>query len=241
MSATAHSRMREAFAPARRLEPTDADVAQVLARVRAPARQRRLRSRAAVLVALACLVAVAVAGAASRVLPIGTELPSLESVLGDGEPQYTSNRVVVGTGALPRAGRWQVTVLDSDQGQCLTFERPDSRFGDMSSVCGMGSFDAISHGGGDELPDTTVVFGPAPERAATVRVTAANGFQSTAPVHKGTSDMEGDFYVLEIPRRGVRNAEITWLDDRGQPPGPGMFIPSTLDYGPAPKPSGGPH
>jgi hypothetical protein len=201
----------------------------------------RSRSFATVFVLTACLVAATVAGAASRVVPIGTELPALDSVLGDGEPQYTSNRVVVGTGTLPRAGRWQVTMLDSDQGQCLTFERPDSRLGGMSAVCGMGSFDAISEGGGDELPNTTVVFGPAPERATAVRVTAPNHFQRTAPVHDGTSDMEGDFYVIEIPRHGIRNAEITWLDAQGQPPGPAMFVPSTLHYGSGPAEPQPPH
>jgi hypothetical protein len=240
MTSSDNHRMWEAFAPARRLEPTDTDVAQVLARVRGRAR-RRSGPKTAVAVLTACLVAAAVAGAASRVLEIGTQLPALDSVLGEGEPRYTSNRVVVGTGTLPRAGRWQVTALDSDQGQCLTFERPDSRHGDMAAVCGMGSFDAISHGGGDELPNTTVVFGPAPERATAVRVTAANGFRRTAPVHEGTRDMEGNFYVLEIPRHGIRNAEITWLDDQGQPPGPAMFIPSTVGYGPRPTGPEPPH
>jgi hypothetical protein len=241
VSTSEHSGMRAAFAPARRLEPTDADVAHVLTRVRAPARRRRLGGRAAVLAIVACLIAVAVAGAASRVLPIGTELPPLDSVLGEGEPHYASNRIVVGSGSLPRAGRWQVTMLDSDQGQCLTFERPESRLGGMSAVCGVASFDAISEGGGDELPNTTIVFGPAPERAIAVRVTAATGLRRTAPVHDGTSDMEGDFYVIEIPRRGIRNAEITWLDERGRPPGPGMFIPSTVHYGRGSRESEPPH
>jgi hypothetical protein len=46
--------------------------------------------------------------------------------------------------------------------------------------------------------------------------------------------MEGDFYVVEIPRKGLRNAQITWLDERGRPPGPGMYVPGTVAYGPGP-------
>jgi hypothetical protein len=242
MSTTEHDgAMRAAFAPARRLEPTDAEVARVLARLRVSARRGPLGRRAIALVVVGCLIAVTGAGAATGLLPIGTELPPLGSVVGEGEPRYTSNRVVVGTGSLPNAGRWQVTVLDSDQGQCLTFERPDSRFRGMSAVCGMPSFDAISEGGGDELPDTTVVFGPAPERATAVRVTAPGGFQRTALTHEGTADMDGDFYVVEIPRKGLRNVEITWLDERGRPPGPGMWVPSTVTYGSGPQESQPPH
>jgi hypothetical protein len=242
MNASEHDRaMRAAFAPAHRLEPTDAEVARVLARVGAPGRRRALGRRTTALAVVGCLVAVAGAAAASGVLPIGTELPPLSSVAGKGEPRYTSNRVVAGAGSLPSAGRWQVTVIESDQGQCLTFERLDSRLSGTAAVCGMPSFDAISHGGGDELPDTTVVFGPAPERATAVRVTAPGGFHRTATTHEGTSDMDGDFYVIELPRKGLRNAQITWLDEHGRPPGPGMYVPSTIHYGPGPKESQRPH
>jgi hypothetical protein len=241
MSASEHDGgMRAAFAPARALEPTDGEVARVLARVATPQRGR-LGRRATVLVLMGCLGAVAAATAATGVLPIGTELPPLDSVTGRGEPRYTSNRVVVGTGSLHNAGRWQVTAIDSDQGQCLTFERPDSRLSGTAAVCGLPSFDAISIGGGDDLPDTTVVFGPAPERATAVRVTAGGGFHRTATTREGTDDMEGDFYVIEIPRKGLRNAEITWLDEHGRSPGPGMYVPSTIHYGPAAKEPQRPH
>jgi hypothetical protein len=236
MSTSEHDgAMRATFAPAHRLEPTDAEVARVLDRVGVPGRRGSLGRRMTALVVVACLVAVAGAAAASGLLPIGTELPPLSSVAGKGEPHYTTNRVVVGTGSLPNAGRWQVTAIDSDQGQCLTFELPDSRLSGVAAVCGMPSFDAISHGGGDELPDTTVVFGPAPERATAVRVTAHGGFHQTARTHEGSGGMDGDFYVVEIPRKGLRNAQITWLDEHGRPPGPGMYVPSTIHYGPGPK------
>jgi hypothetical protein len=233
--------MRAAFAPARRLEPTDGEVARVLARVGAPRRHGRRGRRASALVVVGCLVAVAAATAATGVLPIGTELPPLDSVAGQGEPRYTSNRVVVGTGELDKAGRWQVTAIDSDQGQCLTFDRPNSRLSGTAAVCGLSSFDAISHGGGDDLPDTTVVFGPAPERAMAVRVTAGGGFHRIAMTQDGTGVLTGDFYVIEIPRKGLRNAQITWLDERGRAPGSGVYVPSTMRYGPGPKDPPRPH
>src|SRR5918999_761107 len=100
----------------------------------------------------------------------------------------------------------------------------------------LASFDAISEGGDHDLPDTTVVFGPAPEQATAVRVTAPGGFQRTARTHEGTTDMDGDFYVIEIPRNGLRNAQATWLDEKGRSPGAGMFVPSTIP--PWPRPAG---
>jgi hypothetical protein len=248
MSATPNEIViRAAFAPARSLEPTDAEVAAIVARAGAGRRRMRLpppwsRPRRALVVAIAVvLLAAAAAGAASRLLPIGTELPPLSLVPGSGEPRYTSNGVVVGTGRLPTAGRWQATVTRSDQGQCLGFERPDSRDPAVQEVCGLTGLDAISVGGGDYLPNATIVFGPAPEEAVAVRVTGPGGFSLTSETHDGTHDMEGDFYVLEIPRKGLRNAEITWLDEHGRAPGPGLFVPSTITYGPGPKGPQRPH
>jgi hypothetical protein len=177
------------------------------------------------------LVAVGAASAATGLLGIGTEIPPLDRVIGPGEPTYVSGRVVVATGELPSAGRWQMSVTESDQGRCVAFERPDSLDRAVQEVCGMPSFDAISLGGGSELPDTTVVFGPAPERASAVRVSAPGGFRLTAPTHTGPGDMDGDFYAVEIPRRGLVNAEISWLDEHGRAPNPGMYVPSTITYG----------
>jgi hypothetical protein len=71
--------------------------------------------------------------------------------------------MVEGTGHLPIAGRWQMTVTHSDERQCLGFERLDGGLGVVHEDCGWASFDAVSIGGGDELRDTTVVFGPASE------------------------------------------------------------------------------
>ena len=233
---------RAAFASARRLEPTDAEVERVLARLGSGARRVTPRSRVVALVLAACLAAVGAAGAATGLLDIGSRLPALPRVAGDGEPRYSSGRVVVATGELPDAGRWQMSVTGSDQGRCLAFERPDSSHDSApQEVCGLPSFDAISHGGGSELPDTTVVFGPAPERASAIRVSAPSGFHLTAPTHDGLDGVDGDFYVLEIPRRGLVNARVSWLDEDSRPYGSGLVIPSTVRYGPGPSKPQPPH
>jgi hypothetical protein len=52
-----------------------------------------------------------------------------------------------------------------------------------------------------------------------------------AKTRAGTGDMEGDFYVVEIPRKGLRKVQITWLDGRGRAAGAGMYVPGTLRYG----------
>jgi hypothetical protein len=219
-----------AFAQARALEPTDAEVARVLARLPARTPRRAGGRRLVALVVAGALIAAGAASAATGLFGIGTELPPLDRVIGPGEPTYLSGRVVVGTGELPGAGRWQMSATQSDQGRCLAFERPDSLDPAAQEVCGLPSFDAITLGGGSELPRTTVVFGPAPERASAVRVTAPGGFRRTATTHEGTDDMEGDFYVVEIPRRGLVNAEIIWLDEGGRAPHAGMYVPSTVTY-----------
>ena len=223
--------MQAAYGAARALEPTDAEVARVLARVSAHPRPRPRRRMLALALAVG-LVAAGAAGAATGLLPVGSELRAPGFVGGAGEPRYTSNQTVVGTGELPSAGRWQMTVARSDQGQCLGLGLVDTRESAQQLVCGTTSFDAVTIGGGTDLPDTTVVFGPAPERATAVRVSAPGGFRRTAPTHDGGGDMHGDFYVVEIPRRGLVNAEIRWLDAHGRGPHAGMYVPSTVTYGP---------
>jgi hypothetical protein len=197
---------------------------------------RPARWRTGVAVALLSLVLVTGAGAALDVLPIGTNVPA-ENVPGKGEPQYTSSRTVVATGTSSAAGRWQVTVADSDRGKCLGLELLDTRSSVLTDVCGgLGSFDVATVGGGDELPNTTFVFGPAPEEATSVRVTAAGSFSETASTYDGPDGIAGNSYVVEIPRKGIHNAVVQWLDDDGRPQGPGLSIPSTVVYGRAADP-----
>jgi hypothetical protein len=226
--------LRAVFAPLRALEPTDAEVAGVLARVGSDRRPARRGRRALVLALAGVLAAAAVAGAATGLLPIGTELPA-DSVRGRGEPTYGSNRIVIATGRTEVAGGWQATVAHSDQGPCLGLELVDAAPGGLSESCGgvVRGLDAASVGGGSSLPRTTVVYGPAPEEAVAVRARGEGGFRRTAPTHPGRSGLPGDLYVMEIPRR-LRNVTISWVDSAGRVHGPGVFVPGTIDLGGGP-------
>ena len=93
----------------------------------------------------------------------------------------------------------------------------------------MRGVDAASLGGGTSLPHTTVVYGPAPGDTVAVRARGEGGFRRTAPTHEGRSGLPGDLYVLEIPRR-LRNVTVSWIDSSGRVHGPGVFVPSTIDY-----------
>jgi hypothetical protein len=222
--------LRAAFAPVRALEPTEAEVAAVLARSGSTRPRARSGRRAVVLALAGVLAAAAVAGAATELLPIGTEVPA-DSVRGRGEPSYTSNRIVVATGRTAVAGGWHATVTHSDQGPCLGLELVDAAPGDVSESCGgvIRGLDARSVGGGSSLPHTTVVYGPAPEEAVAVRAAGEGGFRRTAPTHEGRSGLPGDLYVIEIPRR-LDNVTVSWIDSSGRVHGPGVFVPSTIDY-----------
>jgi hypothetical protein len=231
------------FAAARVLEPTDAEVARVLARLPddGPRAARRRRLVSLVLASGLVVATVGVAGAATGLLPVGAELPAPGDVPGAGEPRYSANQVVVGTGKLRSAGRWQMTMSGSDQGRCLGLGLVDTRDRAQQLICGITSFDAVSIGGGSDLPDTTVVWGPAPNRAAAVRVTAPGGFRRTAAAFDGSSAMGGGFYVIEIPRQGIVNAEVTWLDERGRSKGSGIYVPSTVSFDSPPTEQQPPH
>ena len=204
-------------------------------------RIRWLRWRTPLLVGLLCLTLASGALAALEVLPVGSKLPAID-VPGMGEAKYSSQRTVVATGESP-GGKWRLTVTESDQGKCIGLWLLDTPAGrDGTDICGgPASFDAASVGGGDALPNTTLVFGPAPEEAAKVRVTAPGGFNRTVPTYDGPSDIEGNSYLIEIPRKGLRNALVNWLDENGRAPLPGLLIPSTVVYGKGPEGSPPPH
>jgi hypothetical protein len=233
--------MRAAFAPARTLEPTEAEVARVLARARTRRRPLFRERRVALATAAIGLFIAATAGAATGLLPVGSVIPLSKEPQGDGLT-YTSDRTIVATGASDIAGRWRLSLAQSNQGFCVAIELLDdplARAGNatLAEGCGGGSrsFDAASLGGGAALPDTTLVYGPSPEEAKAVRVTAG-GFSRTAKTHEGPADVPGNFYVVEIPRKGLRNAVVTWLDAEGHEHQPGIFVPSTIDYSLRPSP-----
>lgn len=227
--------MRAAFAPARSLEPSDAEVARVLARVRAGKRHRFQGYRLVAVAIFAGLVVAAGAGAATGLLPVGSVISLSEEPQGDGLT-YVSDRTVVATGRAETAGRWRMSVAESNLGFCFAIElldqaAPGSRGPMLAEGCGGagGNFDAGSLGGGTWLRDATLVYGSAPERATAVRVTA-EGFSRTTRTHEGPADVSGDFYVVEVPRKGLRNALVKWLDAEGHVHEPGIYVPSTIDY-----------
>ena len=224
------------------LEDLGAELERVARHERQPRRRMPwLRWRTPLLVGLLSLTLASGALAALDVLPVGTKLPA-DNVTGPGEPKYTSLRTVVATGESP-AGNWRMTVTHSNQGRCIGLWLLDLPGGtEGTDICGgPESFDAASVGGGDSLPDTTLVFGPAPNEAAKVRVTAPGGFSRTVPTYDGPSDIEGNSYLIQIPRKGLRNALVTWLDKDGHAPLPGQYVPSTIVYDRGPAKPQPPH
>ena len=217
--------LRAAFGPARLLEPTDAEVTRVVARARA----RRPRRRRLVAVAAVAGVLVLAGGAATAgglFDEVGTVTPESRQPQLDGL-SYTSDRTVVATGRTPVAGSWRMTAAESDQGFCLGLELPDVAPQSMGEGCGgrSGTLDVGSTGGGDDLPDVLLVHGATPEQASAVRISAPGGFSQTAATHEGPATVAGDFFLVEIPRKGTRGAEITWLDQDGRAQAPAVEVP----------------
>lgn len=149
MNASDDSWIRAVLEPARQLQPTDAEIAVVLARTadvrgavgriagpgyaggRRMGRARRLGRRArapharrsVALAVLGALVLATATAAATGLLPVGSVF--------EGEGFYTdSQRVeetVVATGTVPKSGRWQMTTFESENGvECLKLNLLDA-------------------------------------------------------------------------------------------------------------------
>ena len=200
------------------------------------------RRRALALALVGAVLAAVAAGAATGVLTVGTQLPT-ERVSGKGEPRYTSERTIVATGVTSNGLDWRMTVAKtSNQGFCFGLTLFDTVVGDSGTdACGRSStFDALGVGGGDVLPDTTLVFGPVPEQADAVRLSAPGGFTRTiTDFHDGPTDAPGNFYFAEVPR-GVTNVLVEWLNPDGVVERPGTMVESTIKYRPQP-PDDHPH
>lgn len=179
----------------------------------------------------AALTAVT-AGAATGVLPVGSEVPA-PRLFGEGEPHYTSERTVVATGVTSNGLDWRMTVAQtSNQGFCVGLTLLDTVVGDDGfDACGRSStFDALGLGGGDVMPDTTLVFGPVPEQATAIRISAPGGFaRSVTDLADGPDDVPGDFYLAEIPR-GLDNVLVHWVTEDGAVKQPGALVESTIKY-----------
>jgi hypothetical protein len=224
--------LRAAFSPARSLEPTDDEVAAVLARARTNPTAATRRTRTLAVAATVALAAASATGAAVAldVLPIGSEVP-VENVPGKGEPRYRSERVIAANGETPVAGRWQLSVTESDQGHCISLELVDAYPGTRGEHCAssLDQLDAATLGGGSRLPRTTVVYGSAPADATTVRATASSGLIATTRTHDGVAGVPRKLYVIEVPRT-TPNVELEWGDSNGHTHRPGITVPGTVRY-----------
>jgi hypothetical protein len=194
--------------------------------VAAAGRQSRRRvhvpGRAALVAVAGGLLVAGAAGAATGVFPIGTEVPTPREEQSDGL-RYTSDRTVVAAGETPHAGQWRLLIVRSSEGPCLGFQAqgmggPRSEWqpveeSPIGEGCAPGSRDFEA--GMWTNPDEPLVYGRAPEQAAAVRVTAADGSERTGQLQEGPPDVRGDFYVVALPA-GVDAREIGWVDTDGR-------------------------
>jgi hypothetical protein len=196
---------------------------QSVTRFRAGLSRRKLTT---VAVVLAVLAGGAVAGAASGLFEIGTRV-STPAQTGD-DLKYDSDWTIVATGHAPEAGRWQMTAASSSSGYCLGIEFIDQRppgaeRGVVSEGCGISEgFDAVV----SKSPKELLVYGPAPEEADAVRITAEGGFRREQRTFDGPEGMDGNFYLLVAPG-DLHGAEIAWLDAEGASTAPPLAVPGT--------------
>ena len=180
----------------------------------------------AVAVALAVLAGGAVAGATSGLFQTGTRVPT-PAQTGD-DLKYDSDWTIVATGHAPEAGRWQMTTASSSAGHCLGIEFVDQRppaaeRGVFSEGCGISEgFDAVA----SRSPKEFLVYGPAPEEANAVRLTADGGFRREQRTFDGPEGMDGNFYLVVAPG-DLHGAEIAWLDAQGTSTAPPLAVPGT--------------
>ncbi len=202
---------------------------------------RKKRGRPPLVLALGALLAASTAaGAATGVLPVGSGL-GMPALTGEAEPRYRSQRVVVATGSAPKAGRWEMTYAETDNGSCLGLRLldvviPGARGPELSEGCGVAaSFTVGTVGGGDgRTRSEYLVHGRAPEDAESVRLVAEGGVVISAKTHEGPSDVPGDLYLLATPP-GLRNASLSWFGAETGARGPDLIVPGTTDYGPPPE------
>jgi hypothetical protein len=242
MNTSDDSWIRELLEPARRLQPTDAEIAAVRARatgarhasnrrlgaVTGPRRRPGLRTphaRRTLALAVAGALALATAAAAA------TGLLAVGSVF-EGEGFYTdSQRVketVVATGAAPKSGRWQMTTFESENGaECVKLtlldapeQRADRGAGKRSSgYCGaIAEVDALAHGGQAVAAKRgeVLLFGRASEQARAVALTGDGGLKVTTRTQPGPAGVPGSYWVLAAPP-DLNRAQLAFLDETDKP------------------------
>jgi hypothetical protein len=205
--------MQALFARARRLEPTEAEVASALT---ATPRRRGPRERwVLVLAAAGALLAAAVAAAATGLLPVGSVFRDEGFTHGPRSVRET----VVATGRVPVSGRWRITIFKTKAGtHCIKLALLDGGRPRASGYCAgdITRFDAFNHGGRRDAArrGQVILFGPAPERSREIELTAAGGVRIAAPTKPGPANVSRRFWLIAASPR-LKDARISWLDRRG--------------------------
>jgi hypothetical protein len=187
-----------------------------------------------VVVGIALLLSLAVAGiagAATGVLPVGTVIEGDEQ--GDSSDRLTVDETVLATGSTPVGGPWRITSYASegvtDQGTvveakglpCIRFMFTNPPTGTPlrgSGFCGearkggvsIGSVPVRDPSGEIEL----VLFGEAPEGAASIEVARSNGPTVDGSIHPGP-DTSRNYWAIPLPE-DTKDPTVSWLDENGQ-------------------------
>jgi hypothetical protein len=207
---------------------------------------------AAALVALAAAIAVLVSGGgedeSGRLAgargpdPVGTVIPA-------GERGRDARSLVVASGEAPVAGPWQIEVSRTSRerapdgtrlwgsGYCLSLRvidvpRAVGHVANPSTVCGLPRSLGSDKTPGflrrqtmvppTRRPMEVLVWGRVPDRAATVMITASDGFRVAVEPTDGPDAFPGRYYLLPVRyRRPHPGARVNWLDANGEP-GPGI-------------------
>jgi hypothetical protein len=221
MSTDRDSWLRAALAAARDLEPTDAELAPVLAALAARPRRRRLAPRGGRVAAIAlplALVAATAAAAATGLIPLG-DVISGEGFGGDERPVV--KETVVAEGALKGLGAWRITTFETKTGvDCLKLTLLDARARRgpgpaKSGYCGhVAAFSEFGHGrrAAAVARGEVVLFGSAPTTARSVELAGSGGVRVSAPTHAAPA-FSRRYWVLAAPT-DLDRAMLAWSDDR---------------------------
>jgi hypothetical protein len=130
---------------------------------------------------------------------------------------------VVATGRVPVSGHWRITTFETKAGtRCIKLALVDPGRGApgprASGYCAgdIARFDVFNHGGRRDAArrGQVLLFGPAPEQAREVELTAAGGVRIAAATHAGPASVHRRFWLIPAPPR-LRDARISWLDRAG--------------------------
>jgi hypothetical protein len=202
-------------------------------------------SRLAVAFALlGTFAAAAAAGAATGLFSVGDHISPAEPPA-PGHPPAGLEETVLATGTAPVSGPWQVSSHGSrrivDKGEVvqaaglsclriLLIERPASPLGG-SGYCGTSRpFEIGSLPASDGKDVEVLLWGPAPEAATTVELTARGGVTIRSPTHEGPADFDGDLWVIPAPHT-LDGAKVVWLDQEGRPGAPPLEASDELERG----------